>query len=166
MRKNNSHIASAIFGLVLLLPLLLLLLLQGWQVVIRYGAERRLETEMLQTITLPLHQVRWEKAGKEISVEGRLFDLKAYHTRAGWLIATGVYDDEETRLADFLYRHAASARDNTSIIHLLVLAQLFVACIRWLPDLLLSTAAPRRYARFVVRCVHPFFTVPVPPPRA
>lgn len=53
---------------------------------------------MLHTIRVKSNGYAWLKAGKEILVSGRMFDVKKQVIDKDETIFTGLYDDEETAL--------------------------------------------------------------------
>ncbi len=63
--------------------------------------KQRLESKMLHTITLAENNVQWIKEGKEILVNGRMFDIKGSENSGNdKIIFTGLYDDDETLLVN------------------------------------------------------------------
>ena len=63
--------------------------------------KRQLEIKMLHTITLAKNDVYWLKDGKEIIINGRMFDVKSFqHAGDDKISFTGLYDDEETALVN------------------------------------------------------------------
>lgn len=65
-------------------------------------AEERLEKNHLQTIYIARANLHWTKAGKEICIDNKLFDVKEYHVNGDELIVKGLFDEEETALAQQL----------------------------------------------------------------
>lgn len=70
------------------------------QKVLQFHRRERLEKETLQTITVPAEKIKWIKAGKEILVDGKLFDVKHYSKDGHQIILTGFFDKEEDSLYD------------------------------------------------------------------
>ena len=68
------------------------------QKVIQLQRRQRFETELVQTITIPSEKIYWVKQGKEILVNGRLFDVKSFTTTGNHMTLTGFYDHEEDKL--------------------------------------------------------------------
>jgi len=60
--------------------------------------KERMEKQLLQTITLPNSEIQWVKKGKEIRVQGKMFDIKSIEYKKGATIFHGLYDEEETLL--------------------------------------------------------------------
>jgi len=70
--------------------------LQAFQYHIKQKVDKAFAEKELQTIVLPENEVNWYEQGKEIMVNGKMFDLKAYSICKGVFTAIGVYDEEET----------------------------------------------------------------------
>ncbi len=79
-------------------PLLFVLFFSFKQQLIRHRMHRRLEEQQLHTLVLPDSSVRWAEEGKEIWVEGRLFDVESMEQKDGMTVFHGLYDEEETEL--------------------------------------------------------------------
>lgn len=60
--------------------------------------KERMEKQLLQTITLINSEIQWVKKGKEIRVQGKMFDIKSIEYKNGITIFHGLYDEEETLL--------------------------------------------------------------------
>ncbi len=90
----------------------------------RHEIKERLEENLLHTIRVKNDDYRWIKPGKEIMVEGRMFDIKHYREVGSETEFTGLYDEEETALnqvADNLL-HKQSRQKNmllSQLVHLL-----------------------------------------------
>jgi hypothetical protein len=97
----------------LILPLALLLLSTapllftiGWQVkqqVIRHRMHEALENSLVHTLVLTPQELSWAIEGKELIINGRLFDVKEISASAnGTFEIKGLFDDEETQLLDLV----------------------------------------------------------------
>ena len=88
------------FGLLLLvaIPLFFSVGILVKQKIIQYQRSERLETELLQTITISSEKINWVKPGKEILVDGKLFDVKSFKTEEKKILLTGFFDSEEDNL--------------------------------------------------------------------
>lgn len=60
--------------------------------------EERMETSLLHSITLEEKKVIWIKPGKEILINGKMFDIKNTLKSKGKITFQGLYDEEETAL--------------------------------------------------------------------
>jgi hypothetical protein len=68
------------------------------QQTIRHRMKQRMEKQSLHSITLADNEIHWVKAGKEIWVHGKMFDIKATVHKNGLTTFYGLYDEEETLL--------------------------------------------------------------------
>jgi hypothetical protein len=111
--------------LVAIAPLFYTIFLQINQYVIRHRMKERLEDQLLVTITIAENKINWIKPGKEISVNGSMFDIKSYNSENGHVTFTGLYDDDETALTEQLQKKQEknSASDNELFVQLFQLLQ-------------------------------------------
>lgn len=86
------------FVLLGFIPLLFVIFFAIKQQVIRHQMKERMEEQVLHTITLSDNQVHWAKEGKEIWLQGKLFDIKSTEHKNGMTTFQGLYDEEETSL--------------------------------------------------------------------
>ncbi len=129
MRKKN--IIAFVFSLFILTPFLFSTGIQIFQLYLKQRAEHRLETEQIITIKIPLLKVQWVEKNREISVDGKMFDLKNFIEKDGWFIAQGVYDEKETRAMEML-KNFNDREQNNFIVHLFLFAQCFIVLINWI----------------------------------
>ena len=83
---------------VALLPTLFLafaLIHQHW---IKWEMQEKLEKSQLTTLTLRTHSIQWAKKGKEILIDGKLFDVKSIVVENEQATIIGLFDEEETTL--------------------------------------------------------------------
>lgn len=165
MRQKSQHMAAFVLGAAVALPLLIMLLLQGWQLYLKNHARHRLRDEAVHTITLPEQQVHWEKKEKEIVVNGRLFDIRSYHVQNGILTAIGVWDDEETSLLEFIQHHTRPEKAAASLIQWLLLSQCFIAFVSWLLTGRLRAGLQKFFPALFLHYCNPFTAIVSPPPR-
>lgn len=88
--------------------------------------KEKLEEKMLQTIVLGEKDVNWFKPGKEIVLEGKMFDIKsARYQDDGFVVFTGLFDEEETLLVKQLKQKQQdeNTNGNKQLVQLLQLAQ-------------------------------------------
>lgn len=72
------------------------------QKLIQFQMKERLQKASLQTVTLPLSDIKWVKKNKEISIDGKLFDVKSLIISGSNAIITGLYDVDENKLHEVL----------------------------------------------------------------
>jgi hypothetical protein len=109
----------------LLLPLLAMLLLQLGKAYIQSSRGERFRTEDQVTVVLPASKVVWEEEERELWVGDRMFDVASYTIIDGHYHLTGVYDDDETKVAGSLL-HLLLSGNNASFLQFLLLLQSFV----------------------------------------
>ena len=64
--------------------------------------KQQLKTALLQTVVVPARDVKWIKKGKEILVNGQMFDVKTSVKSGGNIVFTGLYDKDEQKLHENL----------------------------------------------------------------
>jgi hypothetical protein len=67
--------------------------------IIQREMEEKLEIASLETITVSVSDFVWLKKGKEILVNGKMFDVKSHQVNGTKITFTGLYDDKEKELA-------------------------------------------------------------------
>lgn len=60
--------------------------------------EERLELEQLETIRIPVNQIRWYEEGKELIIDGEMFDVKKLKIHLDTAIITGLFDAKEKEI--------------------------------------------------------------------
>ncbi|MFM2139294.1 MAG: hypothetical protein RJA57_1601 [Bacteroidota bacterium] len=113
--------------------LLLLLAPTGWtlwtrlqQSAIRHRMEERLEATLLQEYLISKGQLRWVRLGKELLLEGKLFDVKRIeNVPDGRLKICGLFDEEEQALTKLIRerQEERQKQQHTHLIHLLQMPQ-------------------------------------------
>ncbi len=74
------------------------------QKAIQASMKQQLKSALLQTVVIPLKDVKWIKPGKEILVAGQMFDIKSSTLSANedYVVFTGLYDEDEQKLHNSL----------------------------------------------------------------
>lgn len=109
--------------LVVVLPLVMIFLFQGWQWYIQHQMKEKLELESMHSVFIKQEDIRWVKKGKELRLHGKLFDVKQSAAKPGGLLVTGLYDEAETVIENMLSRQHNGSK---SLLHILLLTRLFV----------------------------------------
>lgn len=68
------------------------------QKTIQADMKQQLKTALLQTVVVPARDVKWIKKGKEILVNGQMFDVKTSVKSGENIVFTGLYDKDEQKL--------------------------------------------------------------------
>jgi hypothetical protein len=93
-----KKITASGFLLLVALPLFFSVATFVEQQFVQHQRNRRLNTELLQTITVSSASIYWVKPGKEILHDGKLFDVKSFKTVGNKIALTGFYDHKEDKL--------------------------------------------------------------------
>lgn len=122
---STASIKSSILLSAFIIPTLFLasfLVQQKW---IAWEMTEKLEHQQLHTLQIPVQQLHWVKEGKEVLIDGKLFDIKSILTRGNLIQVTGLFDEEETKLVQQIQRqlqHNQSGRQlQTSILYSLLM---------------------------------------------
>lgn len=101
-----------IFLLIVAVPLLSSLKFILEESLIMLEVEEKMHTEKLVTISIPKKDVVWIKAGKEIMIQGELFDIKKMESDIDAFYFTGYFDTEETELFSLFKKYTEKATEN------------------------------------------------------
>jgi hypothetical protein len=108
------------------MPLVYTLIIGIPQKAIQHKMKQRLETQFLQTITVSENNIVWIKDDKEIWVNGRMFDIRSSHLQDGVYVFSGLYDEDETVLAEHLQKDQQNNKTNSKqLVQLFQLLQSF-----------------------------------------
>lgn len=164
MKKKGNHIIPVFFLLITLAPTLFMGGLQVLQFYIRQRMEAALEKESLVTITVPAAGVVWYEEGREIKVNGRMFDIESYTVKDGLFTALGIYDDEETRVVNLMNGHWSERDQQHLVVQLLVLSHCIIPLFFLLYTFGLVPFIYKPAFLFLRRYVSPALAIPIPPP--
>ena len=146
-------------------PLLSILVLQGLQWYARHEAEERMEREAMVTVTIPARDLHWHKKGKEVVINGKLFDVKSLRQTGGQIVLTGLFDEAETAIVDLLEQQAGHSKQSTGIAYLFVLLLQFVALQGVFTFLSYREEKQRVFGKLLTLYLSPFLAIVAPPPR-
>lgn len=109
MGVKSKHTKAIFLLLLSALPVFAVIAFLLQQQVTRLAMERRLSQKELTVLTLSKSDFTWHEEGREISINGHLFDVKKIEqTETGLFKVTGIYDWQE----DELYRHLENALED------------------------------------------------------
>lgn len=109
MYQLLKKITTLGLALIVAMPLFFTVGILVKQKILQFHRRERLEREGLQTITVPAEKINWIKAGKEVLVDGKLFDVKHFKKHSNQITLTGFFDKEEDSLFDQINQ---MAKDN------------------------------------------------------
>ena len=84
--------------------------------------EKSMKIEKLHRSVLPLQDVIWVKAGKEILLEGRMFDIEKYSISGSEMTVYGLFDKKENKLNSHFYgykKHTAGNITGAGVLHII-----------------------------------------------
>ena len=98
MSRYKQIVVALVLLLITSIPCLLFVYYQSAQWYAQQQMEEKLEKAHLQTLSIPVSEVKWFRENKEIIVGQKLFDVKSVINRDGIASFTGLYDDQETNI--------------------------------------------------------------------
>lgn len=155
VQKRIPHITALGFLTFLLFPIGCMLFLQGAQWYLKHTADRRMGKETVITIAVPAASVQWEKAEKEIVLNGKMFDIKSYSIKDGVFTATGYYDEKETSVRKLLLALPHDKNKNF-LLHFFLLLQCFTVVLVWLDEWLFFRRGEKLHTLFFFYLPSPF----------
>jgi hypothetical protein len=111
---TSKKILAFILLLTIAAPLLFFASFLLQQQLIENEMEERLENASLQTIVADQAAVQWIKKGKEVIIEGKLFDVKSFRYSGKQIILTGLFDEDEDHLNSKLNTILAQTNEDPS----------------------------------------------------
>lgn len=125
-----------------------------------------MEKSLLHTIILDEDKVVWMKPGKEIVVDGRMFDIKKSEKIDGKIVFQGLYDEEETALKNNI--NNSMRRDRSSQQTLLTNLFSLILGVYHTPgdtDIPVSDLSTEKKAAIIHHWSQPILTILSPPPQ-
>lgn len=126
MKSKNHTLIAFILLVIILAPLSYSFIFQARQQRIQHRMKEELEHARLHHIIIPAAKLHWVKEGKEILVEGKMFDVKNITFKQdGNAYISGLFDEEETALVGQLKKDFEKERRTGSkeIVRLFQLVQ-------------------------------------------
>lgn len=131
--------------------------------IVQHKAKEKLESGMLQTVILDKDEFSWFKKNKEISIGGKLFDVKSFFQQNGKYIFRGLYDHEETALNQILNR---SQKERTKLILTGIFQSLFSSHSSQFPELTtINDITTTNFPLILQHRPFPFQEILTPPPQ-
>lgn len=136
------------------------------QQMIRFDIEDKLESDGLQTITIPVKNFRWYEEDREIIVNGTMFDVKSIHRSNDNYIITGLYDEEETALHIAMGRLRNTGAPDAHLIPVILSQTLIFTAIEDIVPFLQPDELAYRVNYPDEMLYNTFLSIQTPPPRA
>lgn len=138
------------------------------QKLVKGQMEEKLEKSALQTVVVPVKEVRWLNGKKEIIVQGKLFDVKSFSIANETLIATGLFDEDEDKLHEKLKGFLERSSNDASPLNNLIVA-FFSTPINTIPAGFTATPdwhyITRSYCSYAEKVPTPPFLSEILPPK-
>jgi hypothetical protein len=126
---KQKKILTIIMLLVVAAPLLLYTVYLVKQKLIQHQMLESLESSSLQTVSIKSIDFKWEKANKEVIINGELFDVKSFEMKDGKIILKGLYDVEEKNLKNSYAKLLHQKNGNPAPVDKLLLKFIFATAI-------------------------------------
>lgn len=168
MQTKKKQITAFALLLLVVLPLFFSAGLFLKQQIIQQQRRQRLDTELLQTITVSAEKIVWVKPGKEILVDGKLFDVKSFKKNGNDILLTGFYDYKEDKLVKHIRDIFDKKDDSNNQANQLAVKFLFYPKYKELSSFSLQNSWQITTLRFPVYTevlFHHSYPVPAPPPK-
>ena len=123
LKQIVIKIRTFFLTVIALIPVLFVCCFLIQQQIIRHEMKEKLEQQSLHTITATAKDFHWMEEGKEIMVDGKMFDIHSYSQKNGTYFFTGLFDEEETSLVQQLEKTTDRTHDNKTLIRFFQLLQ-------------------------------------------
>jgi len=100
MYSLTKKIIAFVFLLTVSVPVCLSVKFILEQALIEEEADEKMNTVVLQKVSIAKADIVWIKAGKEILLDGKLFDIKYTESNNDIVTFTGFFDTEETEVVE------------------------------------------------------------------
>lgn len=119
MQQKRKKITAFLVLLLVAMPVFFSLnfMLQGK--LLQEEAEKKFDTVTLQTINVSNNDLVWVREGKEVLIDGEMFDVESYTSSNGIVTLTGFFDIKETDLQhDFtkLIEHSGNDASRSTLV--------------------------------------------------
>ena len=129
--------------------------------------KEELEKGMLQRITISKDDLHWVEQGKEILVNGKMFDVEDLVHEGNYVTVTGLYDEDETSLISILNRlQSENSRGNNHLLAAFFKCMQSVFCDSFNPHTLRQSGDIHLFDMRTPALRDQFSRIPVPPPQA
>lgn len=122
----KRKITAVVLVIIAITPLACCLMLNIRQQNIRHRMKEKLESEITHTVIIPEKDLQWIEQGKELLINGRMFDVKhIIRQNNGKVILTGLFDNDETNLVKEIRTQQEKSRseDYAQLVSLLQIVQ-------------------------------------------
>ncbi len=168
MNSCKRSVMAVVMLVVISIPIGLLTIWKVQQLFQKFEMREKLGHAKLETITIPETAVEWYEEGREIIVDGRLFDVISWQKIPGTVKVsfTGLFDDAETEIKDKMEKLLRKKDKNESAKKML--AWLFFCPLQDTETIsrIYFTNGPDFTLYITHNIPIPDLSVPAPPPKA
>lgn len=122
---TKKKILAIALLLAVLTPLLVFTCFLVKQSCIENEMEDQLKSASLRTISVDITKLIWTKKGKEVLLDGKLFDVRSYTVNDSRVILTGLYDNDEDVLNEQMKNFVQQKNGTTAPLNQAVFNLLF-----------------------------------------
>jgi len=98
---------------IIMLPFFFIAVFHLQKFFVQVEMRQELKHKQLVTLQLPVDEIQWYKEGKEIIVEGLLFDVKSITYNNGLATISGLYDKKEKEINKQIEKANNELQNNT-----------------------------------------------------
>ena len=150
--------------LVAFIPMLFVCVFHMQQQIIRNEMKEKLEQQSLHTIALTSKDFLWMDEGKEIMIDGNMFDVHSYTQKKGTYFFIGLFDKEETILVQQLEKTTDHTGENKMLSRFF---QFLQSCFYTAQhnDIYIQQSSKQQTLTDQLFISSAFTSIPTPPPR-
>jgi hypothetical protein len=95
---GNKRFAALIICVAAAVPMFLSAFFLGGRTALRYTMQEKMQTAELVSLEIPGSAILWMDEGKELLIDGRMFDVRSIRYAGDTCLLTGLFDEDETTL--------------------------------------------------------------------
>lgn len=168
MKTRFQKISATLLLVLAVVPLLVtfvLLTMEAWQV---HQMKERLKRESLVCVSQRADQLVWLENGKEVLVNGHMFDVESWEQKGGMVYLTGLYDTQEELIRDLIHKvnsKTPGTRPAIALLSILLSPAVPANLLSFKPKQILVASVNLKNAAYIQRRLqHPMQEVQCPPP--
>jgi hypothetical protein len=100
-------------AIIIMLPVFYVAVFHVQKFFVQVEMRQELKHKLLVTLQIPADKIQWYKKGKEIIVEGSLFDVKSITYKNGLATVKGLYDKKEKEINKQIEKANNESQNNT-----------------------------------------------------
>ncbi len=117
MYLDQKKITASGLLLLVAIPILFSASLLVKQKILHYQRDQKFNKEVLQTVVVSADAIYWVKTGKEILLDGKLFDVKSFTTTGKKISLLGFFDHKEDTLVQEIVKREKQKKQTDSPVN-------------------------------------------------